>query len=172
MTSLDKIKDQEQEAILKFYMNTQESVRFHGERMWASMKFVGIILPGFTGILTFVIDYMLKTNAFVIGNEILLLFTIPFLFTVIFWLNVYRENIRFLEYTLMSWRAEKLLGFHKTRKELLEDGEKKPLVIKRFTLKPPNKPKLGANFWTINCSFFLLSIILQIIFVVALSFAI
>jgi hypothetical protein len=147
------------EDTLEFYSINQEMIRYHGERMWDSMKIFGIVFPATNGILTLAFNYWSEVGGFQFGKDILAsLFVIPLTFTIIFWFNVYREYLRFLEYAQMSWRAEELLGFHESRPEL----NNKSLIISRFKNEPPLKPKFGKSFWTTLCFFFGSSFVIQI----------
>lgn len=141
--------DEEPNGIIEFYSNNQEMICYHGERMWDSMKIFGIIFPSITGVLTLFIEYLIQQEIILFGKQISALFLIPITFTAIFWFNSYREYLRFLEFSLMSWRAEKMLKFHETIPEL----GNKTLVIKRFLKKPHSKPKFGTSFWISFCPF-------------------
>ena len=126
--------------------------------MWDSMKIFGVIFPAITGLLTIIIDYLTNDGNAPFGKEISALFLIPIFFTGIFWFNCYREYFRFMEYSSMSWRAEKTLKFHAPLPEL----ENKPLVIERFLKKPRwSILPFGKSFWTTICLFFGASLIVQ-----------
>lgn len=148
------------ENVVKFYLNNQECIRYHGERMWDSMKVFGIVFPSISGVVTVITNFILSQDpspSLPFGKEISFLFLIPITFTAIFWFNSYREYLRFLEYSLMSWNAEKKLNFHEPLPVLKNDS----LVIDRFLKKPSLKPKFGLSFWTTLCLFFGSSVIIQ-----------
>jgi hypothetical protein len=159
---LDDIKIQKRKEILEFYLNTQEMIRYHGERMWDSMKIFGLILPASIGIITILSDYITAKSIF--GREISLLFLIPMSFTLIFWYNSHREYLRFLEYVQMSYRAERILGFHASHPVLKDrlNGDH-ALVIKRFKKEPNSMSICGKNFWTTLVLFFGTSLLIQIV---------
>ena len=165
---MDK-EESNQQALIQFYLSNQRSAQYHGERMWDTMKFFGLIVPAFTSLITFVLEYLASTREAVTlpTRWLWLLFFVPIAFTVISWLNSLREYDRFLEYALMSWRAERLLGFHEPKEKL--NG--KALVLDRFKEKPKGKPEFDIckplrkwDFWTIMCLFFGASLIIQIVF--------
>jgi hypothetical protein len=139
--------DQKQNEILQFYLNNQEMIRYHGERMWDSMKIFGLIVPASIGIITLLSDYLTQNNIF--GKEISFLFIIPMSFTLIFWFNAHREYLRFLEYAQMSWRAERVLGFHDPQPKLNDKAkDDNALVIKRFREEPRSMSICDKSFWT------------------------
>lgn len=147
---------------LQFYLNNQEMIRYHGERMWDSMKIFGLIVPASIGIITILSDYLTQNNIF--GKEIALLFIIPISFTLIFWFNARREYLRFLEYAQMSWRAEHVLGFHDSQSKLDDNAkDDDALVIKRFKEQPRSMSICGKSFWTTLVLFFGTSLVIQIV---------
>jgi hypothetical protein len=159
---LAEIGEQKRKEILQFYLNNQEMIRYHGERMWDSMKIFGLIVPASIGIITILSDYLTQNNIF--GKEIAFLFIIPISFTLIFWFNSHREYLRFLEYAQMSWRAERVLGFHDPQPKLNDMAkDDDALVIKRFREEPRSMSICGKTFWTTLVLFFGTSFLVQLV---------
>jgi len=154
-------EEQKNEEVLQFYLNNQEMIRYHGERMWDSMKIFGLIVPAFVGIITLLSEYITQ-NLF--GKYIALLFLIPISFTAIFWWNSHREYLRFIEYAQMSWRAERVLNFHDSQAKLNDRAkDDDALVIKRFREEPHFPSICGKSFRTTLFFFFLTSLVIQIV---------
>jgi len=140
------------------------------------MKFFGIIAPAFSSIIIYVLQFLIGDESMTLSIRGWLpwLLTTPISFTIIFWLNAWRENTRFLQHALMSWSSERLLGFHEQRQELNDEA----LVVGRFIKKPSTKPEFDVckhprdwNFWTINCLFFGVSLTIQVVILVFFLFA-